>query len=132
MNKLLLLLVFSIGLFYANGQSYPSGVWAIENVKVKELNKSDTARTVTLESLASKLTFECPAEIDIQWEDVSVKLINGTTLKNISYILDDDYLEASLSPSKKSTYKIGFSANEIRLNQVIDSVEYTYTFKKKK
>ena len=126
---LLLFFLMPLGVLYVQGQV---GVWALDSIVMKDLNKSEGAKSVSKENIAPELFFDCPMEFEIQSDQVSVKLIDGKIFNNITYYLDNDNLIVSILPSKKSTYKIKVEQDLIILNQKMEFVEYTYIYKSKK
>jgi len=126
---LLLFFLMPLGVLYVQGQV---GVWALDSIVMKDLNKSEGAKSVSKENIAPELFFDCPMEFEIQSDQVSVKLIDGKIFNNITYYLDNDNLIVSILPSKKSTYKIKVEQDLIILNQKMEFVEYTYLYKSKK
>ena len=132
MRHLLLFLLLPIGVIFAQEQTgNKQGVWVLDNVASKDSSKIEST-VIPLENIAPELVFDFPKEINIQSDQVSVILIDGTAFENIFFKLDHDILKISIIPSKTSTYKVRFENDLIILNQMIDTVEYTYIYKSKK
>ena len=130
MKRLLLFLLLPLSAFYAQGQTSDLfGVWTLDSIV---MNKDESPKVISIEDIAPELAYDCPTEVDIQSDMVSVKLIDGTTFSNIFCILENDDLTVSILPTKTSTYKVKFEKDMIILNQKKESVEYTYIYKSKK
>jgi len=118
---------------YSQGQMNDlSGVWVLDSIVMKDSNKSESAKSISIEDITPELIYDCPTEAEIQSDRVDVKLKDGTIFKNITYYLDNDKLEVSIVPSYLSTYKVKFENDMMILNQVKGAIEHTYVYKLKK